>query len=244
MPLCPNLARKKTVASVLTNQHCLSLSERMKISLLCCVETKVFEGMWSVFAAITGSLLTAFITIVWSRIYDSHKAKQSKHEEYLAWLRGLKIECKHVVSCIDEVKDGEAGFVSIKEGKFFGCITKRLNEDLFQRARIEVIRHPRSCVLQEPLTTAYRDIVHTNGMMDRYEQKYHCLVEKVTLAKPGDELPDTRNEILGILDPTIAALNGVRGSVENLRKIVEEQDKLELQNPPKIEFFAVLRGEA
>ena len=244
MPLVSHFGKRKGTHQNLDQPSLFYLNAKVKTLLLSCGETNVFEGMWSVSAAIVGSLLTAFIAIVWSRIYDSHKAKQAKHEEYLAWLRGIKIECKHVVSCIDEVKDGQGGFVSIAEGKSSGCITKRLNEDLLQRARIEVIHHPRSCVLQEPLTTAYRDVVHTNGMMDRYEQKYRWLTDKSNNAKPGDELPDTRKEVEGILDPTIRALGGVRASVEKLREVVEEQEKLESQNPPKLEPFAVLRGEA
>ena len=195
-------------------------------------------------------LLTAFIgaasawllAIVWSRIYDSYRRRIERHEDYLAWLRGLKIECLHVVECIKEIRDGEGGYIAIQKGKF-SCPVKKLNHDFFQQARFSVIRHPRSCKLQEPLTKAFRDVEHTNSMMEIYAKTYERLIEKMESQKAGGVVVDTRAAIAGILGPVISSLNSVEKTLESLRGLVEEQQTYENQNPPELEILRTLKWQ-
>ena len=198
--------------------------------------------LFSAFIAATSAWLLA---VVWSRVYDSFRGRVAQHEDYLAWLRGLKIECEHIISCIKQVRDGEAGYAAVLELNQLGCPTKKLNHDLLQAARLAVIRHPRSCVLQELLTTAYRDVDHTNGMMDRYEQNYRRYFDLIKERKAeGLNIPEPFRELSGILKPTIASLNGAQESLERLLKTVLEQQTLESQNPPNLDIMRTLRWEA
>ena len=171
--------------------------------------------------AVVGALAGATVPLIWALRYDRHRNSVAIHEQYLSWLRALKPECEHIVSCIDEI---QPLYQSMLAGTSFVCPTKRLNSDFLASARLGIMNHARSSVLFPPLTKAYRDVVNMDDMMDRFESAFP---EAVCSGKPKEKLS-------GIVGPTIASLSGVRASVTNLLNHVLEQQQLESDNKPKL----------
>ncbi|MFA5994240.1 MAG: hypothetical protein WC823_04745 [Parcubacteria group bacterium] len=75
--------------------------------------------------------------------------------------------------------------------------TKRLNEDYIKSLRFKLLEFENDITFLEVITNAFRDIEHTNGMLDRLEENF----------KPGDK---SINNVIGCLD-------GVKSSVEKLK---------------------------
>src|SRR5213592_26410 len=113
-------------------------------------------GFVSAFAIAVLSLLFTFRNEMYTRSLGAHNA-------YVSWLRGLIPECEFLLTCLDELQPAfTSGHIAIP--------TKRFNYDFLAAARIEMMKHPRSAVLFPKLTAAYRNVVHTNDMMDRLER--------------------------------------------------------------------------
>jgi hypothetical protein len=166
-------------------------------------------------------LAVAALSILWTYRHDQYRRALVTHREYLSWLRGLVPECELIVSSIDELQPTYNGMLTSGDLR---CPTRRLNSDFLAAARLGVMKHPRGSRLFAPLTRAYRDVVHTNEMMSRFETRYR-------------EVTGSANrwqEMQGILRPTAECMPGARASVEALLAAAREQEDLESQRPPTV----------
>ncbi len=119
---------------------------------------------------------------------DAGKVNVDKRAAHKAWLLGLRAELEHLRACIDEIR-------GILRGP--GVPTKRLNSDFVEMARFKFFEYDEESHFLESLTTTYRNIVHTNGMLDRLENN------------------------IGIRGNAMASMNGVSGSVDGLKGKVD-----------------------
>jgi hypothetical protein len=143
------------------------------------------------------------------------------HRDYLSWLRGLIPECDLITASINEVTPI---YLNMLQGGQLQCPTKQLNSDFLAGARLGVIKHPRAAMLFPTLTNAYRDVVHTNEMMTRYEIRFDRAIASI----------NPRADLLGILQGVCACMPVVRASVQALRHATQEQQQLEEDHPPTI----------
>ena len=112
------------------------------------------------FAAIVGALIgiiPAFILSIW---YDKRKKELEDYETRKAWLNGLTAELNHITKVINEIT------TIVQSGS---PSTKRLNSDFIAEARLKIFTYNMDVEFLECLTNAYRDIIHTNGMLKRLE---------------------------------------------------------------------------
>lgn len=169
-------------------------------------------------------LLGASIPLGWSWISTRFEAAKAIHNTYTSWLRGLIPELEHLEGCVQEIK---APYDCMANGGNLVCPTKELNTDFLAQARVGIIGHPRAEILFRPLTEAYRDCIHTNDMMRRFEKKYQ---QATTSQNP-------RADLAGILIPTAVSCAGVLGSVRNALSNAREQERLVTGSPPKLRQF-------
>jgi hypothetical protein len=108
------------------------------------------------------------------------------------------------------------------------CPTKELNTDFVQQARVAILDHPRSEVLFRPLTEAYRDCIHTNDMMRRFEGVY----KEATQANP----PEVQR-LQGILPNTSSSCGGVLNSLQLALRIAREHEVYERSITPRLRAF-------
>jgi hypothetical protein len=179
----------------------------------------------SVQGAIVGGIIgfvSAFAVAVLSLLFtfrnETYKRSLAAHNAYVSWLRGLIPECEFLLTCLDELQPAffTGGQVAIP--------TKRFNYDFLAAARIEIMKHPRSVVLFPKLTAAYRNVVHTNHMMDRLERLSHEL-NSSTMA---------RFQFQGLFQSTAACFPATRTSIELLLAVANEQIQLEAEHPPQL----------
>jgi hypothetical protein len=141
----------------------------------------------NIFAAIIGGAIGFFSSIFTSIFYNGHQARIIKYEDYMAWCNGVKAEINHLLKVISEIS-------SILD-KGIPC-TKRLNHDYLEQARIKIPSFESDLKFLETLTNAYRDIIHTNNMLDRLERDF-----------------GNRPQIIGNV---VASIDGVKKSVQSL----------------------------
>ena len=109
------------------------------------------------FAAIIGAL----IGIVPAHLLTAWHERRTGRKDYVSWLNGLFAELKHIEACVNEISDiVQSGTPS----------TKRMNEDFLEESRLKFFAFDKDLAFLESLTNAYRDIVHTNAMLDRFEK--------------------------------------------------------------------------
>jgi hypothetical protein len=109
------------------------------------------------FAAVVGALI-GILPAYWLGFFNE-RSKEKK--TYKFWLFGLSAELTHIQKCITEIK----GVIAQR-----GTPTKRMNSDFVESARLAIFNYERDLVFLESLTNAYRDIVHTNEMLERLER--------------------------------------------------------------------------
>jgi len=178
-----------------------------------------------ILAALVGGaigLVAASIPLLWGLHYERYKRALNAHRDYLAWLRGIFPECEFIIACIDQLLPTYQAM--LQPGAQLVCPTKRLNSDFLAAARLGVMKHPRSIILFPRLTDAYRDVVHGNDMMGRFEDRYQRVIGS----------PNAAAQLAGILNPTSQALPVVRGKVVELRDLALEQQQLEMDNAPTL----------
>ncbi len=113
------------------------------------------------FAAIIGALIGILPAFMLSYWYDRRKKELEDYESHKAWLNGLAAELNHITKVIGEITTIiQGGDVS----------TKRLNSDFIEKARLKIFTLDMDADFLEALTNAYRDIVHTNDMLERLEK--------------------------------------------------------------------------
>lgn len=118
--------------------------------------SNIFATIVGALIAIAGSLLIFFIAKSWEKQRDAEK----KEQNYKSLLLGIKAEVNHILKVITELDS------ILTEGI---ASTKRLNQDYLQSSRFKIIEFDSDLDFMEILTNAYRDIDHTNGMLDRLE---------------------------------------------------------------------------
>lgn len=142
----------------------------------------------NIFAAIVGGMIGFLSSIITSIWYSGHQAKIAKYNGYKAWCNGVQAEVNHLNEVMNELDD------VLKNMQV--PPTKRLNHDYLEQARIKIIEYESDLEFLETLTNAYRDVVHTNDMLDRLEKDFA-----------------TRPQVIGNV---IASVKGVRASMTNL----------------------------
>jgi len=162
------------------------------------------------------AVLVAVISLLLTLRNEAYKRSLAAHNAYISWLRGLVPECEFLLTCLDELEP-----LAVTAGQ---VVTKRFNYDFLAAARIEMIKHPRSVVLFPKLTTAYRNIVHTNDMMDRLEAANRAL----------NSSPLAPFQFQELMKRTAACFPATRDSIEALLAVAKEQSQLEDENPPRL----------
>lgn len=164
------------------------------------------------------ALAVAVLSLLFSFRNEAYKRSLAAHNAYVSWLRGLIPECEFLLACLEELRPAffTTGQVAIP--------TKRFNYDFLAAARIEIMKHPRSVVLFPKLTAAYRDVVHTNDMMDRLERS-SLELHSSTMAEFNFQ---------GLFQSTAACFAPTRTAIEALLAVANEQIQLEADNPPRL----------
>jgi len=152
------------------------------------MHTSIFDSQ--LFAAVVGALIGVIPAYWLGLLHEKSKDKNS----YQGWLTGLATELRHIDKCIDEITG-----VIRKENPS----TKRMNSDFIEQARLAIFNFERDADFLESLTNAYRDIVHTNEMLNRYENK-----------------TENRNSMLSNI---LASMTGVKNSVNDLKTKTEKK---------------------
>ena len=109
------------------------------------------------FAAIIGALI-GIIPTAW---YAKKRKQQEDRVTYFGWLNGLSAETEHIKKVIQEITG------ILRAG---GICTKRINHDFLEKSRLVIFAYDEDTHFLETLTNAYRDVVHTNDMIDRHER--------------------------------------------------------------------------
>lgn len=143
------------------------------------------------FAAIIGGIIGIIPSFAITYFYEIYKKKRNDSDNYRAWMNGLLAELTHISGCIDEIR----GFASKNQ-----VPTKRMNSDFIEKARMVLINYNTDKSFFIILTNCYRDIVHTNDMLNRLERY------------SAEKNPD----FIGFFVNVIASLNGVSGSISKL----------------------------
>jgi uncharacterized membrane protein YgaE (UPF0421/DUF939 family) len=147
----------------------------------------------SAFGAIIG-FVGSFLIFIISDALRNHQDKLKNKKKYHSWINGAKAEINHLLKVIAELK------TTLNRGV---PTTKRLNEDYIKSLRFKLLEFENDITFLEVITNAFRDIEHTNGMLDRLEENF----------KPGDK---SINNVIGCLD-------GVKTSVEKLKDILNKK---------------------
>lgn len=155
------------------------------------IDSQLFAAIIGALIGIIGVVLTFWLSI-W---HENRKKKQERCEAYTAWLNGLRAEIAHVIKCINEISEYvNTGNIS----------TKRMNTDFIEKARLQLFCYDEDIDFLECVTNAYRDIVHTNDMLERLERMFFEGKAYQTI------LPNIK-----------ASMQGVNNSVNNLKSKVE-----------------------
>lgn len=144
------------------------------------------------FAAIVGAVIGLLPAHLLMALHEKRKERQ----QHTSWLHGLLAEIAHIDGCINEISTITAS------GK---PSTKRLNSDFFAQSRLVLFAYDKDVVFLQSLTNAFRDIVHTNDMLDRFERM-----------APNH---------LSFAPNTQASLSGVHNSILSLKQIIEKKLK-------------------
>ena len=155
----------------------------------------------NILAAFVGGLIGFFSSLVTSIWYTNRQKKILRYQGYYSWCSGVLAEIRHLLKVVDEIKDilDRRGVPS----------TKRLNHDYLEQARIKVIDFEDDLILLESLTNAYRDIVHTNDMLDRLERDFET--------KPSF-LSNVVSSMVGVKNSLVALQANVVKSKDALKK--------------------------
>jgi hypothetical protein len=149
-------------------------------------------------------LLGAFIGVVPSYLLNSWIECRKSKRAFRSWLGALLTESEYVVEVIDEAK-------TQLNANYRVAFTKRLNSDLLEKARLALFELNKDSKFFYALTVAHRNILQTNGMLDRFEEA----------GLQGRELT---------LQNVLAALNVVRESVLKLEDAID----VKLGHKPRI----------
>jgi hypothetical protein len=155
-------------------------------------------------AAIVGA---AFVIVgVWlTARFDESDDDEKEFLEFQAWLNGLWAELRHIKRrAIVEIQRH-----NLNKGV---ASTKRLNSDFIERSRLALFEYDEDACFLEALTNAYRDIVHTNGMLDRLE-KWQTECRK----RANSKFKSRRIYFRRSLKSTKESFKGVRGSITRLK---------------------------
>ena len=147
----------------------------------------------NIFAALVGGLIGFFSSWLTSIWYTARQNKIAKYNGYKSWCNGVQAEINHLMAVMNELDD------VLKNMQV--PPTKRLNHDYLEQARIKIIEYESDLEFLEILTNAYRDVVHTNDMLDRLEKDFA-----------------TRPQVI---NNVIASVKGVRASMTNLNVRLE-----------------------
>ena len=181
----------------------------------------IAAGLLTAIVGLIAAIIAATITVLFAFRHERLRRATRTHDEYLSWLRGLIPECKYITSTIDEVAPL---YRAMLNGAGPQCPTKHLNADFPGAARFGVMKHPRGMMLFKPLTSAYRDVVHTNEMMTRFEDDFR------RVANAG--MMNWQIHLGGILRSTDACMPAARASVQKLLDAASDQERVEAKHSP------------
>ena len=149
------------------------------------------------FAAIIGAVIGIIPTYIVSAWHEKKKKQAEDRLTYLGWLNGLSAETEHLRKVIQEI----TGIIqALQRGEL--C-TKRMNHDFLEKARMVIFGYDGDVGFLETLTNAYRDVVHTNDMLDRHESAVM-----------------NNRETTGIHGSVLSSMQGVSNSLKALKEQV------------------------
>lgn len=171
------------------------------------------------------AIVASCIPLWWAHCSAKYQAALAQHEQYASVLRGLIPELQHLHGCATELTNL---YKSTRDGGDLICPTKELNTDFLQDSRLKMTSHPRSENLFRSITEAYRDCVHTNDMMRRFEEYYKGVMQ----------FPNRRDRILnGPLGPTLASCESVSATITKALDQVSKEASILDSHKPKIHEF-------
>jgi hypothetical protein len=115
------------------------------------------------------AIFAAALTLIWTTYYDRYKRALGEHERYCNLMTALLVEIDYIDFCLKEVLE------PLREN---AAVTKRLNTDFLQTARLQLATISLSSDILGSVTRAFRDVEHCNGMLDRHEDAYSNLDPK------------------------------------------------------------------
>jgi Mg2+ and Co2+ transporter CorA len=160
-------------------------------------------------SAIIGGLIgtVASLGVLWLTIWNENsKRKREDKKNYYTWINALSAEIEHIKNCINEIN----GYLH-KEL----IPTKRMNSDFIEKSRFVLFNYNKDKDFLVSLTTCYRDIVHTNEMLERLEDMYR----------------ETHTNKLSFMNNVKSSMDGVEGSLQ----ILEEKINNILNGKKKVE---------
>jgi hypothetical protein len=160
----------------------------------------------NIFATIVGGAIGFFSSIFVSIWYSGHHDKVLRYNNYKGWCNGVRAEINHLIKVIDEISS------ILKENV---PSTKRLNHDYLEQARIRIVDFESDISFIESLTNAYRDVVHTNEMLNRLESNFEKSPNSIANVK--------------------ASMDGVKNSIQALNTKLDVKIK-EIKKPPFFVF--------
>ncbi len=150
------------------------------------------------------AFLSAFLINIW---IEGHRNKVKIYNDSKAWFNGIKAEINHLMKVSNSIKDVLKSNLT--------C-TLRLNHDYLENARLRITEFESDINFIESLSDTYREIVHTNGMLDilykDYEKNQN---DKETVGNAFDILRKCISDINGRLNDLRLKVDN---KIENLRK--------------------------
>lgn len=183
-----------------------------------------FWSFATILATFLAAVVTALVPMIWMLHYDRYRSKLAAYEKWSLWLSTIQSEITHQRNSLHEM---QGTFDQMVQQHSIAVVTKRFNEDFFRSSRIDM-DYPRTVHVFSNLTRAYRDTVHTNAMLDRFENE---------AALYGQQFQENQNlpipqSLTSLGCSVLGSLVGVGESFDSLEEIIaEEQDGLHSEEP-------------
>jgi hypothetical protein len=174
-------------------------------------------------AAIVGGIVGSAITWILTANHDRYKGELDEHHRYLHLMNALLNEIDYIHFCLNEflepLNNAQRGQIAV--------ITKRLNADFLQTARLLLATISSSSEIFPGVTRAFRDVEHCNGMLDRYENE--CKKEDTPSFPMRERLFQS-----GLLGSTTSSLRSTIDSLAEVRARIEESKKRISESRPRL----------
>ena len=171
------------------------------------IDSEILKALFDL-SSLAIALFAAVVPLLAGWAYQRFTAQTEKWESFRGWINALFIEIEHERRTLTQIN----GVLHSPSAP-----TKRFNDDLFAAGKSELISFERAPNFFGQLTRAYRDLKHTNAMLDRLESY-------------REAHPTQTDE--GIREPCKKCMGGVTDSLNALHDaLTVEQTNLESWRP-------------